>query len=162
MIKPGKSGILVVSGLILVMAFLANLTGLNAADLSVAPDKTAISPDLIKEPIMFNGSGWKPNEMVIIDLVLPAGVKVKGASEGENVGIAMGNADANGGLKAKVDPMTVLMTFLQVGWDDNTMKPDFTQSTPLPPGNYTLKARGVDSGVETQTTLTIVPTLKKE
>jgi hypothetical protein len=130
--------------------------------LAVSPEKTVLSPALIKDPIVFSGSGWKPNEMVVVNLIVPEGVKVKEVGEGEDVGIAAGTADADGNLSAKVGAITVLMTLFQTGWDDNTMKPDFKQATPLPPGTYEIQAIGLESATAAKTKLTFLPPPKKE
>lgn len=129
--------------------------------LVVTPEKTVLSPALIKKPIAFSGSGWKPNEMVVVDLVLPQGVKVKGIKEGEDVGIAFATADANGNFKAKMAPTATLNWFFQVGWTP-LLKPDFKQARPLQPGVYTIKASGMDSELKAKTTLTILPPPKKK
>jgi hypothetical protein len=58
--------------------------------------------------------------------------------------------------------MSILMTFFQVGWDNNAMKPDFKEAKPLPPGTYTLEAIGTESEAKAQTTLTLLPPPKKK
>jgi hypothetical protein len=135
---------------------------LSTARLGVTPEKAVLSPALIKNPIVFNGSGWKPNEMVVVNLVVPEGVKVKEVKEGEDVGIAAAAADADGNLTAKVGPLSVLMTVFQVGWDDNKMKPDFKQATPLPPRTYDIRAIGLDSEMVAKTKITLVAPPKKK
>lgn len=130
--------------------------------LVVVPDKTVLSPVLIKKPIMMTGSGWKPGELVVVNLIPPKGVKIKGATEGEPVGIANGNADDKGMLKTKVGPLAVLMTFFQTGWIDDKAKPDFSKATPLPPREYKLEAIGLESGLKVKATLTLLPPPKKK
>jgi len=130
--------------------------------LVVTPDKTILSPALIKAPIMITGVGWKPGEMVVVNMILPQGVTVKGVNPGEDVGIANGTADDQGNLKTMVGPMTVLMSFFQVDWDQEKMKPDFTKAKPLPPGAYTLEAVGTDSEGKPRATLTLLPPPKKK
>jgi hypothetical protein len=129
--------------------------------LVVTPDKTVLSPALIRKPITFSGSGWKPKEMVVVELVLPPGVKMKGVTEGEDVGLAFANADADGNFKAKMGPMATLNWFFQVGWTP-LLKPDFKQASPLRPGVYTIKASGVDSELKANATLTFLPPPKKK
>ena len=70
--------------------------------LVVNPDKTVLSPALLKKPIMITGSGWKPGEIVVVNMILPQGVTVKGVNPGDPVGIANGTADAQGAFKTKV------------------------------------------------------------
>lgn len=47
--------------------------------LAVMPEKTALTPALFKKPIKFSGSGFKPNEVVTIELIVPKGIKIKGS-----------------------------------------------------------------------------------
>jgi hypothetical protein len=131
-------------------------------ELAVTPEEAVLSAALIKNPIVFSGSGWKPNEMVVVNLIVPKGVKVKEVREGEDVGIAAGTADADGNLTAKVGAITVLMTLFQTGWDDNKMKPDFKQATPLPPRTYDIQAIGLESERAAKTKLTLLPPPKKK
>jgi hypothetical protein len=152
------------AGVVLVLAFsaCATLKGIFAPPkVVVTPDQTVLSPALIKKPIVFSGSGWKANEMVVIDLVLPAGVKVKGVKPGEDVGLAFANADANGNFTAKMGAMATLNWFFQVGWTP-LLKPDFKQARPLRPGAYTIKASGMDSDRVAEATLTLLPPPKKK
>ena len=130
--------------------------------LVVAPDKTVLSPALIKKPIMITGSGWKPGETVVVNMILPKGVTVKGVNPGEDVGIANAKADTQGNLKTKVGPITILVSFFQVDWDQMKMKPDFTKAKPLPPGTYILEALGIDSESKPRATLTLLPPPKKK
>ena len=130
--------------------------------LVVTPDKTVLSPALIKKPIMITGSGWKPGEIVLVNMILPQGVTVKGVNPGDPVGIANGKADATGMFKTKIGAMTILMTFFQVDWDNEKMKPDFKKTRPLPPQTYTLEALGIDSEKKAGATLTLLPPPKKK
>lgn len=134
----------------------------SSATLTVTPDKTVLSPALIKKPIMITGSGWSPNEMVVVNLVPNKGVKIKGSAAGEPVGIANGTADNQGNLKTKVGPLAILMTFFQVGWSDAKMKPDFSKATPLRPGTYKIEAIGTLSEKKARATLTLLPPPKKK
>jgi hypothetical protein len=148
--------------LVLVLSLIMAGTCLAGATLTVTPDKTVLSPVLIKKPIMVSGAGWKPGEMVVVNLIIPEGVKVKGVEEGNVVGIASGKADGEGKFQSKVGPITVLMTFFQAGWDGEKMKPDFKKATPLPPRAYDLEAVGLDSETKAKTTLTFMPPPKKK
>lgn len=148
--------------MVMIAPFLAVINVGDAADMLVIPNKTVISPALLKEPIILNGSGWGSNEVVVIDLVLPSGVRVKGVKGNEDVGIAFAKADVNGNFKTTVSPMAILMTFLQVGWIDAEMKPDFKEATPLPPGVYAIQASGLDSQMKAKATLEILPQPKKD
>lgn len=132
-----------------------------AADLSLTPDKAVLSPALLKAPIKVQSAGWKPGEMVVVNLLIPPNVKVKGAKPGEDVGIASGNADEKGALNAVIGPLTVLMTFFQAEWDDAAMKPDMSKASPLPPGTYKVQAIGLESDVKTEASLTLLAPEKK-
>ena len=132
------------------------------AELQVVPAETFISPALLKKPIQFKGSGFAANEMVIVDLMIPKGVKIKTVPEDEDsVGVAYGNADANGNFEAKMGATATLNWLFQVGWTP-TMKPILKEATPLKPGKYEIRATGMESDNFGMATLTIVPPPKKE
>ena len=132
------------------------------ADFEVIPAETAITPALLKQPIQFKGSGFMPREMVVVDLMIPKGVKIKTVPEDENsVGLAFGEADEKGNFAAKMGAIGTLNWLFQVGWTDN-FKPKLKEATPLPPGKYEIKATGMDSDKFGLTTLTIVPPPKKK
>lgn len=134
----------------------------SSAKITVMPEETVLSPALIKKPIVITGSGWKPGELVVVNMKLPDGVTVKGVDPGEDVGIASGNADEQGNLNTNVGPVTILMTFFQAGWDNAKMKPDFKTAKPLPPGAYPLEAIGLDSEASADGMLTLLPPPKKK
>lgn len=153
---------LMLIGLLVIVSISAGVAVAAGPTLVVAPDQTVLSPDLIQKPIEITGSGWKANEPIVVNMKLPQGVTVKGVNPGEDVGIAGGTADEKGLFNTKVDAMTILMSFFQVGWDNLKMKPDFKEATPLPPGIYTLEAIGFDSETKATATLTLLPPPKKE
>ena len=99
---------------------------------------------------------------MVVNMILPKGVTVKGINPGEDVGIANGTVDDQGNLKTKIGAMTILMSFFQVGWDNMRMKPDFKKARPLPPRTYTLEAIGVDSEKKARAALTLLPPPKKK
>jgi len=148
--------------LFMAVSFSAGVVSATDPTLVVTPDKTVLSPALFEKPIQITGSGWKPNEPVVVNIKVPQGVTVKGAALGEDVGIAGGTADDKGMLNAKVDAMTVLMTFFQVDWDNTKNKVDFSKAKPLPPGVYTLEALGFESETRATATLTLLPPPKKK
>lgn len=51
--------------------------------LNVIPEKTVLSPALLKNPVTFTGSGYQPKETVVVDLIVPKGVTMKGLEEGK-------------------------------------------------------------------------------
>ena len=139
----------------------AALKPVPTAQLQVVPDKTVLSPALIKKAVQFKGSKFNPKEMVVVEMVLPPGVKVKGVAKGENVGLAFATADDKGNIMAKMSPIATLNWFFQVGWTPN-MKPDFKQARPLKPGKYEIIATGMDSGVVGKASLEFLPPPKKK
>jgi hypothetical protein len=153
-----------VRALILVAAlsiiFLSNCTPLN---LNIVPEKTPLTPALIKkQPIKFSGVGFQPNEAVIIEIIVPKGMTIKGQSEGEDrVGIAVAVADEKGNFEVAMGALTTLNTLFQVGWTKE-MKPDFKKAKPIPPGKYFIVATGVDSDKTAKNILEIASPPKKK
>ena len=131
------------------------------AKLEVIPAETFLSPALIRKPVTFKGSGFAPKEMITVEMVLPAGLKMKGVAEGEDVGIAVGTADENGSFTAAMQPTATLNWFFQVGWTP-VVTPNFKEARPIPPGVYTINATGLDSDKVATATLKIVPPPKKK
>ena len=147
--------------LILGLSGCAALKPVPTAELQVIPDKTVLSPALIKKAVQFKGSRFSPKEMVVVEMVLPPGVKVKGVTKGENVGLAFATADDKGNFLAKMSPISTLNWFFQVGWTSN-MKPDFKKAKPLKPGKYEIMATGMDSGAVGMATLEFLTPPKKK
>ncbi len=134
----------------------ATMDTTHKAQLEAVPQKVVISPDLLKSPPAFKGSGFKPGEAVTVDLVIPKGVKIKSVPEGEpSVGIAFGKANERGEFEAKMAPTAIFNWFLQVEWTPDG-KPDMKKATPLPPGTYQLKAVGVESDAVGAATIEIL------
>ena len=132
------------------------------ASFEVIPAETAITPALLKQPIQFKGSGFMPQETVVVDLMIPKGVKIKSVPDDEkSVGLAFADADDNGNIDTKMGAVGTLNWLFQVGWTDN-FKPKLDEASPLPPGKYEIKATGMDSDNFGMATLTIVPPPKKE
>jgi hypothetical protein len=132
------------------------------AELQVMPTETFISPGLLKKPVAFKGSGYAPNEYIVIDLMIPEGVKIKSVPEGDDsVGLAFGNADENGNFEVKMGAVATLNWFFQVGWTNN-FKPNLKEASPLPPGEYDIRATGMESDLFGMATFKIVPPPKKE
>jgi len=152
---------LVIGMIVVGLAACAALQPTPKATLKITPDKTVLTPALLKEPILFTGAGFKPKESGVIEMLLPKGVTVKGVPEGENVGLGNGTADDKGNLKTKMGAMTTLNTLFQVGWTP-LIKPDFKQATPLPPGTYDVIATGMYSDITAKAKLTLLPPPKKK
>jgi hypothetical protein len=133
-----------------------------AATLAVTPEKVELSfPGILRIPIVFTGTGWKPKEMVVVEMVLPPGIEMKGVNPGEDVGIAYGEADDSGNFKGEVPATAKLNTLFRVGWTP-ILVPDPKTLNPIPHGVYKIKASGADSGAMATTTLEfIAPPPKK-
>lgn len=113
--------------------------------LQVMPEKVVLSPDILKEPPVFRGSGFDPGEAVTVDLILPHGVRIKTVAEGESsVGIAFGKANEKGEFECKMAPTAIFNWLFQVEWTSDG-KPDMTKASPLAQGKYELKATGMNS-----------------
>jgi len=152
---------LILPGLVLGALSWAGTASAADASLEVIPAETFLSPALIKQPVSFKGSGFAPNEMITIEMILPEGLEVKGVKKGEDVGIAVADADEKGSFTAAMQPTATLNWFFQVGWTP-LLKPDFKQAKPLPPGDYKIRATGLDSDTMAVSTLKIIPPPKKK
>jgi hypothetical protein len=139
---------------------LQSLTGPKAT-LEIAPAEIFLSPALIRKPVTFKGSGFQPKEMITVEMVLPPGLKMKGITEGEDVGIAVGTSDESGNFTAAMKPIATLNWFFQVGWTP-LLKPNFKEARPIPPGVYTINATGLNSDRVATATLKIIPPPKKK
>jgi len=137
-------GTILIVGMI-VVGQSAGIAVAQGAKLEVIPEKTALAPTLIQQPVAFKGAGFGPKEMVMVELILPPGVKVKAIPEGENVGLAVGQTDDKGEFEAKMAPTATLNWFFQVGWTPEG-KPNLQEAKPLPPGKYEIVATGMSSG----------------
>jgi hypothetical protein len=142
----------------------AALKGTPQGQVQAIPEQTVVSPALLKKPLKFKGSGFAPKEMVVVDIVLLKGMTIMGLEEGENtVGIALAAADDKGNFEAATAPLATMQTLLQVPWvtTKTGTKPDFKGAKPFPPGEYTIVATGMDSGVRATSKLTVIPPAKK-
>jgi hypothetical protein len=132
------------------------------ATVAVTPTQVELKfPDILKVPIVFTGTAWSPKEMVVVDMVLPPGVQMQGVKPGEDVGIAYGQADDAGNFKGEVPASAKLNTFFRVGYT-LILSIDPKTLNPIPPGVYTMKASGADSGAMATTTLEFVAPAPKK
>jgi len=132
------------------------------ATVAVTPEKVVLAfPAILKVPIVFTGTGWKPKEMVVVDMVLPPNVQIQGVKPGEDVGIAYGEADDAGNFKGEVPVTAKLNTLFRVGWTP-ILSIDPKTLNPIPPGVYKIKASGTDSGALATTTLEFVKPAPKQ
>ncbi len=152
---------LVLPGLVMGSLLFAGTSYAQEASVEVVPAETFLSPALIKQPVTFKGNGFVPKEMISIEMILPEGVTIKGVGPGEDVGIAMGNADEKGSFTAAMQPTATLNWFFQVGWTP-LLTPNFKEAKPIPPGDYKIRATGLDSDKVAYSTMRIVPPPKKK
>ena len=160
-----KKAMIVLSLLIFLLPFVACSTLFPPpkpkATVAVSPAQVELAfPGILKVPIVFTGTGWRPKEMVVVDMILPPGVQIQGVKPGEDVGIAYGEADEAGNFKGEVPATAKLNTLFRVGWTP-LIGPDPKTLNPLPPGIYKIKASGADSGAIATTTLEFVAPIKK-
>jgi len=100
-------------------------------------------------PIVFEGTGWKPGDIVSIDLVLPPDVRRIGMRPDEDsVGLGFTTVDATGKFMITMDSSAKL-NWLLGGGISSELKADFSKLKPLPNGTYTIKASGVDARTAT-------------
>jgi hypothetical protein len=141
----------------LISLFVFVLGGCAPMKLNVIPEKASITPDLLKNPIKFSAGGFRPNEVVSIELVVPKGVAMKGLGAGENrVGVGVATADDKGNFEVAMAAVSTLNNLFQVGWT-SAMTPDFKQANPLPSGRYDIVATGVESNKVAKGVMEIVP-----
>jgi len=127
------------------------------ATLKVIPEKIAITEAILRRPVRFSGWGYGPDEYIVVDLIIPEGVKIKKVPEGkDSVGIAFAITNESGVFKATMGAKDTLDWLFQVGWTKNR-QPIFEGATPLPPGIYKIRATGVESEISGMATLTVIP-----
>jgi len=146
---------------VIAVAFLF-LLSLGCATSKISPAKTPlVFPNILKTPIVISGNYFKPNEIVVVDLVLPPGVEIPGAEKSGDVGLAFATADDKGNFSAKVDGSAKLNFLFRIKWLP-TIKPDLKTLNPLPPGPYKIKVTGMESGRCATVPWEILPAPKKK
>ena len=115
---------------------------------------------LIQTRIYFTGSGYQPNEMVVVKMDVPPGVEIPGVKPGEPVGVASANADGKGNFTADVGAETKIETFLR-GKILPTRAPDPGSLKPIPHGMYTFRSIGTESGKVGVSRIEFVPPVSK-
>jgi len=132
------------------------------AAVTVSPAKVELAfPAILKVAIGFTGSGWKAKEMVVIEMAVPPDVKIPGIEPGEDAGIAHAYADEAGNFKASMETMTKIITIYR-GTIQQTLALDPKSLNPIPPGVYTIKASGTESGQVATTTIEFLKPAPKE
>lgn len=133
----------------------------SSAKLEVIPQQVILTPGLLKEPVKFRGEGFAPGEMVIVEMILPPDVEIKGVKQGEDVGLAYANADNEGRFEVPMAPTATLNWFFQTEWSP-ILAPDLKQAKPIPARAYEVRATGLESGAVARGTLQIQhPTKEK-
>jgi hypothetical protein len=94
--------------------------------------------------IYFTGSGYQPNEMVVVKMDVPPGLEIPAVKPGEPVGVAFANADGKGNFTADVAAETKIKIFLR-GTLLPTLAPDPRSFKPIPHGTYTFRSIGTES-----------------
>jgi hypothetical protein len=110
---------------------------------SLAIDEKTKMPTPVITPIKFTGTGWMPQELIVIELV--------GAAKGGDLALATGNADAQGAFSINAEGLSVIQGVC--GGKLVQMKPVFQPYTPIPAGRYTAKASGLQSGATASTSI---------
>ena len=100
---------------------------------------------ILQTRIYFTGSGYQPNEMVVVEMDVPPGVEIPAVKPGEPVGVAFADADEKGNFTADVGGGTKIQTFLR-GTFLPTLAPDPKSFKPIPHGIYTFRSTGTESG----------------
>jgi hypothetical protein len=111
---------------------------------------------ILKTRIYFSGSGYIPNEMVVVEMEVPPGVEIPAVKPGEPVGVAFAQADETGKFTADVSPSAKILTFLR-GNILPTLAPDPKSFKPIPYGIYVFAASGAESGRVSKTRIEFVP-----
>jgi hypothetical protein len=111
---------------------------------------------ILRTRIYFTGSGYAPNEIVVVEMEVPPGVEIPAVKPGEPVGVAYAQADQAGNFTADVSPSDKILTFLR-GNILPTLAPDPKSFKPLPHGVYTFVATGAESDRVAKTRIEFVP-----
>jgi len=107
---------------------------------------------LLGIPITFTGEGWPAEDLVTIDLVIPADVEIKGRAAGEDAfGIAFVTTDASGNFEVAMESIPKINWLMRADWTP-IVAADWTTVNPIPAGTYTLKATGLDPRTVATTT----------
>jgi len=128
----------------------------------VIPESVEVSLALLKTPVVFIGSGFKPGEYIAIELVVD-GLEMPGKGPEEDaVGIAFATANEYGAFKATMGTLSKIFWVLRGDYSLATGKPSFPRPF-IPPGVYTIRATGFDSNYVATTPWELkAPPKKKE
>ena len=116
--------------------------------------------NILQTRVYFTGSGYQPNEMVVVKMGVPPGVEIPAVKPGERVGVAFANADGKGNFTADVAAETKIKIFLR-GTLLPTLAPDPRSFKPIPHGMYTFRSIGTESGKVGVSRIEFVPPAPK-
>ena len=111
---------------------------------SLAMNEKIKMPTPVITPITFVGAGWKPGELVLIELV-------GAAKSGGDLPIASGATDDNGTFKMRAETMSIIHGVC--GGKMVNMAPVFDPYQPIAAKVYTAKVTGLESRAEASTSL---------
>jgi hypothetical protein len=127
-----------------------------APTVHVEPAKVPISADIFKTPIVFTGTGWKPGEIVALEMVIPKEVKIPQLKPGEDAGVGFAKTDENGNFKCQMEGMTKIITIFRGSVNPETFQPIGETFNPIPFGKYTIKASDMENKRKAITTLEFI------
>jgi hypothetical protein len=134
-----------------IMPVIVKASGLPEAEAAALPLSLAI----LVVPVKFTGSGWQPNEIVTVELVVPPDVEMQGLDRArgeDSVGIAFATTDDKGNFQTTLE-RTAKVDWILRASVTSTMALDMaTLGNQLPNGTYTLKAAGKDMRAVATTT----------
>ncbi len=148
MVEPAKIDQAMLKG---VLPALAKAMGLPEAAAAALPPQMGI----LAIPVKFKGSGWRPNEIITIELVVPPDVEMKGLDRArgeDSVGIAFATADEKGNFEATLERVSKVDWLLRGSFLPTMALDTASLANPLPNGTYTLRAVGDDPRSFTTTT----------
>jgi hypothetical protein len=126
----------------------------------VLPTTLPAMLSILQTRIYFTGSGYQPNETVVVEMEVPPGVEIPAVKPGEPVGVAFADADGKGDFTADVTAGTKIQTFLR-GTILPTLAPDPKSFKPIPHGIYTFRSIGTESGKVGVSKIEFVPPAPK-
>ena len=124
--------------------------------ISVDPGSVELGMALIQTAIVFKGTGWAPNEGIVVEIV---GAR-PGSELGADLPVAQGKADGSGSVEMAMDTIAKISDIFGASWKDNG--PDFSAPKPIAPKAYTCRATGVASGATATCTWTLAAPAPKE
>jgi len=119
--------------------------------LKTDPAAVSMSPKAMAS-MKIIGSGFKVEDRIDIFLA--------GADKGKDVPLAFAEADVSGAFVTRMNILSILQGFFHFRFKEGKPTPD-PKNPPLPPGEYTLKAKSWDSNLEAVCTLVITAPKKK-